>query len=211
MKGRRALGIGLLLMAALAAFGMVASTAEAAPDRLRVTSTVIAPEGQGTVAIIAEDLSEPGLIAWTIDVSYDLGLVHAIDCMAALGGVCSPAFEIDVVRTTGASAAGSTEDTVLATFMFECGTSEGTSPLRLEVDIWGSAIPEDPRPELDLQDGTITCVAPAPAATATPAPSLPSTGSGPSTSSAWQWAVAILSGTGASLVGIWALRGERVP
>ena len=213
MKGRRALGIGLLLMAALAAFGMVASTAEAAPDRLAVGSASAGTGEKVSVTLVASDLANP-LVVWTVDITHDGSLLELVECEGQNGSICGPLFGPETTRITGASSSGLEGVVELATLTYRCGDEGGTSALTLEVDTWGGAeIPENPPREVNVSNGGVSC---APIIIDTfPTPTqtiiLPPTGTGPSTSSAWQWAVAILSATGASLLGIWALRRERVP
>lgn len=203
MKGQRALGIGFAV-AALAAFGMVATTAHAAPDRLRVASLTIAPGEQGAVGIIAEDLSTPGATSWSVDLTWAEGVVDAVSCASDVSE-CSTEFASNTGRVTGASSAGLASNTVLAAFTFQCGPDEGTSDLTLTINAWPN--------EVDIQNGAITCaeeVTPPPEATATPATlSLPPTGAGPANGGgAWLWAAALLSAMGAALIGVWTLRRE---
>lgn len=198
----------VIAVAALAAFGMMASTAEASPDRLRAASITMAPGEHGAIGIMAEDLSEPGLSAWSVDITWDEAVVDARFCSSTVSE-CSTEFASNTGRITGASAEGLVEDTILATFTFECGPNEGESAATLSIEVWaeGSTGPADP--DVDIQNGTITCAEPgAPEPTATPASiSLPPTGSGASSGgSAIAWPAALLAAAGAALAGTAALR-----
>lgn len=212
MKESRAVGI-MVALVALAAFGMVAGTAEAAPDRLRVASMTIAPGEQGAVAIMAEDLLPPGIGAWSVDITWDDAAVDAVSCSSAVSE-CSTEYASNTGRVTGASAEGLVADTILATFTFECGPNEGVSDLTLTIDVWANSSIIDPGddPDVDVENGTITCVeASTPEPTATPSPlSLPPTGTGASSGGGTiMWAAAMLAAAGTSLVGIAVLRRER--
>ena len=208
------LSFAIAVFVALAAFGMVASTAEAGdPGTIGIESATATVGERIEVELAAERIPAPGLGAWTVDIQYDPSVVRAIDCTAHQNGVCNPQYANDRLRVTGASATGLDGHVSLATVVFQCGQRDGISELLLSQKYFTIAGLGPAKPA--LENGAITCVAlptPAPSATATPAPvSLPPTGAGPSNGgSAWKWGIAILSATGASLVGIWALRRGRV-
>lgn len=206
MKGSRAVGVVVALVA-LAAFGMVAGTAEAAPDVVSVDSIEVEVGREGTVSVRASDIAAPGLGVWTVDISYDTSVVDFVACVGDNGTICGPQFGPQTLRVTGASAAGLTGEATLAVVTFAC-VQEGVSELSISVDVWGQpSIDFGESPE--IENGAVRCVEPStPEATATAAPlSLPPTGTGASRGgSAIVWSIAVLAAAGAALVGSAALR-----
>lgn len=137
-----ALGAGLALVVAFLATGQ----ASAATGTLSIGSGTVSPGGQRQVALEALGVTNPGLGAWSIDISYDPAIVTPVACDPQSGSVCNPNYGEDVVRVSGASGVGREGDSTLALITFECGESEGTSPLTIDA--------------ADLADGTLGAPAP---------------------------------------------------
>lgn len=131
------------------------------------TPTVSAPP-EGTVSIgsavfpdvvelQALDVTSPGLGAWTIDITYDPSVVFVLNCAPGAGGHCSPEFDSDTIRVTGASATGLEGDTTLATIQLFC-VAAGVSPLTLYVQVFADATVGDPQDiNPTVVDGSYTC------------------------------------------------------
>ncbi|MEX2159331.1 MAG: cohesin domain-containing protein [Dehalococcoidia bacterium] len=106
------------------------------------------------------DFPDPGLGAWTVDITYDASVVSITNCNADTAGgtnVCNDAFADDTVRIAGAVAEGLTGDIVLGTLTFRCETA-GTSPLTLSLDVLADGTLGAPteRPA-NVVDGSVTC------------------------------------------------------
>jgi hypothetical protein len=124
---------------------IVIDSASAAVDELAV------------VNVDSLNIPEPGLGAWTIDVTYDPTVVSAVACIPENGSVCNPAFDDDTVRITGASAGGVVGDATLSALSFNCDV-EGTSPLTLDVPLLVDATIGAPQDvTAGTQNGAITC------------------------------------------------------
>ena len=145
------------------------------PVLVSISSLVMDVGDQADVELEIHDVKDPGLGAWTIDVSYDPTVVNAKSCSAQHGGVCNPAFTENMVRITGASAGGLDGDTILGFITFTCKTS-GISPLVISVSVLADATIGDPQ-DMDfiLEHGEITCGG-TPTPTDTPTPDGPPTG-----------------------------------
>lgn len=103
---------------------------------------------------------DPGLGAWTVDITYDASVVSATNCNADTSGgssVCNDAFDDDTIRIAGAAGRGLTGDIVLGTLTFRCETA-GTSPLVLSLDVLADGTLGNPteRPA-NVVDGSVTC------------------------------------------------------
>jgi hypothetical protein len=196
----------LLVVAAVAGVGLLASTAWAAAG-VSIGSASVAPGGEGSVDLEATGIGDPGLGAWTLDITYDPDVVSVASCSPQQGGVCNPAFADDMIRVTGASASGLEGDTTLATITFECGDEEGSSDLDISINVLADATIGDPQPiEGTASGGSIDCEV---QATSTIVPrDLGPTGAGPgSDGSDFGWPIAALAGAGlAALAGFGALR-----
>lgn len=205
------LGVGLL----------AASHVSAQSESVSISRVTNAPGADGTVDLSALGIGSAGLGAWEIGIVYDPALVTPTSCSPQQGGVCNLSFTSDQVRVVGASASGLTGDTTLANITFQCGSSEGTSPLTLVVSVLADATPGGPQPiSADIANGSVTCTdvaGPQPTAstddeeptpTAAPVVSLPGTGSGGAGGgSAIAWLTAILASTGLiAIVSLGALR-----
>ncbi|MCH8009158.1 MAG: hypothetical protein IIC91_09860 [Chloroflexi bacterium] len=147
------------ILIVLAALAFVAFPAEAGDGGVIRAGSYSAGVGEEvTVVLVAVGIPEPGLGAWTIDMTYDTAVVTATGCEAQLGGVCSPAFMDDTVRTTGALAAGVLGSFSLTTFSFRCEVA-GTSELILTEEVLTTAEPVQEGTIL-LDNGSITCTEP---------------------------------------------------
>ena len=207
------LGVGLL----------AASHVSAQSESISVSRITNAPGASGTVDLSALGIGSSGLGAWEIGIVYDPALVTPTSCSPQQGGVCNLSFTSNQVRVVGASGSGLTGDTTLANITFQCGSSEGTSPLTLVVAVLADATPGGPLPiSADIANGSVTCTDVAgpqptaltddddaePTATEAPAVSLPESGSGGAGGgSAIAWLTAVLASTGLlAIVSLGALR-----
>ncbi|MEX0786975.1 MAG: cohesin domain-containing protein [Dehalococcoidia bacterium] len=160
MSGRRTLGLSLVgaavaIVVVLVA-GILATPASAASGTAQIGSASIA-SGSSSVDVSALNVGDPGLGAWSIDVTFDTAVVDATDCGAEQGGVCNPDFAADKVRFTGANAGGLEGTTVLADITFQC-VANGTSALTLTLNIFSDATIGGPQPiTATIQNGTFTC------------------------------------------------------
>jgi hypothetical protein len=201
MTGKKAMRLGFVGIAAVAAVGVVlmASQVFAASGTASVGSESVAPGEQGAVDVEALGVTSPGLGAWTIDVEYDPDVVTAVGCDAEQeSSVCNSAYAADTVRLTGATATGLEGDSLLGTIVFECGDDEGTSPLEISLFTFADATLGGPMDiDADTVDGEIACE-----------PGLPATGTGGGDSGgALGWLIAALAAVGvAGVAGFGALR-----
>ena len=146
-------GIGAALVAVL----VLAGSAFAQDGGVSISDGSAATDGSGDVTLDVSDVGDPGLGAWTIDISFDNDLLTASDCTAEQGGVCNPEFEDTMVRITGASAGGLEGDTNLGSITFDCN-GEGESDLTISISVFADATIGDPQ-DLDptISNGTFTC------------------------------------------------------
>ncbi len=145
------------------------------PAVVSISSLAMDVPDQADVEVEIRDVKDPGLGAWTIDISYDSAVVTAKDCSPQNGSVCNPDFGVnhDTVRITGARAGGLEGDTVLGSITFTCKTS-GISSLVIAVPLLVDATIGAPQPmDYVTETGTITC-----GGTPTPVPPLPSGSNG---------------------------------
>jgi hypothetical protein len=194
-----------VLVAAAAGLGTVVPA-----DDLSAGSAVIAI-GSGTANageeawgdLQALGVPEPGLQAWTIDISYNPSIVSLTGCQSNVGSVCVLSYGTQIDRITGASATGLAGDATLATMTYRCEAA-GVSPLELVVIVLSdSGSPEEPNADHTVQNSTIACVEPSePTATeessptATTASLLPPTGTGNESGDALRWLILTLTGAG---------------
>lgn len=162
MNGISGLRLGLASVAAMAAVLLgglfVASTAYAQENGVDIQSGTAEAGGEGSVTVEALDISDPGLGAWTLDISYDDSLISAVDCTPEQGGVCNPNFADGMVRITGASAGGLHGDSTLGVIVFECGTDAGESDLTIGVFTFADATIGSPTDiDVTVSNGTFTC------------------------------------------------------
>jgi hypothetical protein len=177
------------LVAGILAF----SVASAASGKLTIGSATVAPGGQGLVNLEVEDVTAPGLGAWTIDIAYDSTAVAAIACNPQQG-VCNADYAAETVRFTGAVANGLVGDTTLGSITFQCAESTGSSVLTVSPQVFADATLGRPQDiDATVQNGSIACVdvpptvppvptstpgEPAPTDTAAPAATSTPTGKG---------------------------------
>ncbi len=201
MNGIGALRLGLVGVAAVAAVLLtgllLASTAYAQEDGVDVHDGSAELGGEGSVTVGAHDIGDPGLGAWTLDISYDSSLISAVDCTPEQGGVCNPNFADGMVRLTGASAGGLNGDSTLGVIDFECGDDGGTSDLTISIFTFADATIGGPLPiDASVSNGTFTCIAGGPAA---------GTGFAPDSTS-FGWLLAVLAYLGVAGLAVGALR-----
>ncbi len=153
---KRSVGISAVIAAAIAVL-ILAGTAFAQDGGVSVSDGTAEDGASGDVTVDVSDVGDPGLGAWTIDISYDNDLLTATDCGAEQGGVCNENFSDDSVRVTGASAGGLEGDTNLGSITFECN-GEGESDLTISLSVFADATigaPQDLDPS--TSNGTFTC------------------------------------------------------
>jgi hypothetical protein len=198
-KGRR---LGLLFIAAAVVGALLASAAWAQEDpAVSIGSGAVEPGGEVSVELESLNVGEPGLGAWSIDITYDPDVVTPVECDTEHGAVCNTEFDDDTIRTAGATAVGIEGDTLLATITFECGDEEGESPLTISLPDFADATIGGPQQiDADIVDGTITC-GDAP----TPPPSLAPTGTGGSAGSDASLLIGLLAAAGLAALGVGAL------
>jgi hypothetical protein len=111
-----------------------------------------------TATIEALGVTEPGLGAWTVEVTYDPDIVSAVSCEASPPpSACNAHKDERTVRFAGAAAMGVAGDVTLATITFRCEAA-GTSPLAVTLEILADATIGDPRPiDGSIEDGQVTC------------------------------------------------------
>lgn len=154
-------GIVVRLLAAAAAAVVltlgVATLASAQEEMVSIDSASVNVGAEGAVGVDALNIPEPGLGAWTIDVTYDPAVLTPTACIPEQGGVCNPAFESNIVRITGASASGVVGSNSLGAITFRCET-EGSSALNVSVPLIVDATVGDPQPIVaGTQNGSVAC------------------------------------------------------
>jgi hypothetical protein len=154
----KGLRIGFALIAVAATF-FVAVPAAAAGEVVVAGSATINVNGSGAIDLNVQNIGQPGLGAWSLDITYDPAIIAAVGCSPQQGSVCNPAFAPNVVRVSGANSGGLDGNTTLADILFRCAT-EGTSAITLSVNILADATIGDPQPiEAAVQNGGVTCTA----------------------------------------------------
>lgn len=213
LKGLKLGVLGLGIIAALIGGLILTAQVSAQGESVSIGDATAAPGGEATVELSALGIGDPGLGAWTIDVSYDNSVVSVSDCAEEAGSVCNPAFDDSTVRVTGASATGHEGDTVLAGITFECGDAEGTSDLTVTINVLADATVGDPQDiAATTSDGSITCAEPEPDPTATTGdvvgpPDVGTGFDGSSSNGSLLWLVGLLAVIGAAgIAGFGALR-----
>ena len=110
-------GFALRALAALAAALVIviglAATASAQEKLITIDTASAAVGEMAAVNVNALNIPEPGLGAWTLDITYDPAVVFASACIPESGSVCNPEFDSQTVRITGASAGGVVGDASL--------------------------------------------------------------------------------------------------
>lgn len=159
-----------------------ASTVGAQDQVVTVTidSLTLTVGGEGSVNLHVADYPEPGLPAWTIDISYDGQVLSVIECSPSGNAVCQTDYREATIRVTGATEKGLVGDFALAAIRFRCH-DHGRSSLTLTLEVFGPAIGFPP--EAEVLDGAIVCEEATEATatgvasrSATPPPQLPPTG-----------------------------------
>ncbi len=191
----------------------------------RISATLSVQAGTGvvggiaTVNIVASHMLEPGLGAWTVDMTFDPSRlsptsVNQRGCTGYFGTVCSMHYSATQARFTGASASGLLGDITLGTAFFRC-LGPGTTAVSLTTNVFADANPNSPQNiDVDINNGTVTCLEPAttvpPVATPTPPSSLPPSGGGNGRQpiTPW-WPVALLAAGGAMAFGAVWMRRRR--
>ena len=163
MNGRNGLPIRVVAAAALAlaiAMGIVASASAQEEELISIGSASLSVGAEGSVSVNALNIPDPGLGAWTIDITYDPVVVSVVACVGEHGGVCNPAFESNILRITGATASGIIGDNSLGSAVFRCN-AVGTSSLTVNVPLLVDGTIGDPQPVVAAtQNGVISCTTP---------------------------------------------------
>lgn len=137
--------------------GVLVTNVSAQQPSVSVGSSSATVGGEASVTVMALGIADPGLGAWTLDITYDAALLTALACIPEQGGVCNPMFDSNVVRITGASASGVAGDTSLGAITFRCD-AEGTSVLDLNIVLIVDATIGDPQAiDASASDGSIEC------------------------------------------------------
>ncbi|MEX2160164.1 MAG: hypothetical protein WEB04_12255 [Dehalococcoidia bacterium] len=159
MNITKRLGLGLAIVAAAVLAVVAISQVSASFDNIIMERATVEPNHEATVDLLADDIDDPGLGAWEIGIIYNPAIVsvNANSCVGHNGSVCNPMFASNQVRVVGASTNGF-NDGSLASITFRCGSTTGTSPLTLVIDVIADATEFEPQP-LDVKqfDGSITC------------------------------------------------------
>jgi hypothetical protein len=120
--------LGVLAGVALAATFLMGSTASAgAGPTVSIGRTTVVGGGMGDVDIIAHNIPQPGLGAWTIDVVYDETVIEPQSCGEASGSVCNFDYGTNLIRVVGAKADGLKGTIGLASITFRCLRTGSTS------------------------------------------------------------------------------------
>jgi hypothetical protein len=163
------------LLAVLAVGGGLAVASRASAGTATVSAGSGATNvGQTTeIALRATSVGEPGLGAWTVNVSYNPEIVNVTDCDPEGGGVCNPAFGEHTVRANGTNLSGLVGDSTLATLVVRCKTP-GSSELTVSLSVFADATIGGPQPiDAAVVNGKVTCLAEG-VPTPTPKPTEPS-------------------------------------
>lgn len=149
------------LLAVLAVGGWLAVASRASAGTATVSAGFGATNvGRTTeIALRAMSVGEPGLGAWTVDVSYNPEIVNVTDCDPEGGGVCNPGFGEHTVRTSGTNVNGLVGDSTLATLVVQCKTP-GSSELNVTLSVFADATIGGPLPiDAAALNGKVTCLA----------------------------------------------------
>lgn len=163
-----ALATGLALVAGLLAAGQ----ASAATGTLSIDSATASPGAERAVSLEALGVTDPGLGAWSIDITYDPTAVTPVDCGPQSGSVCNPHYpqstaeagdppwSTGTVRVSGAAGVGLEGDSTLAVITFQCAPAEGSSALTLNAPEFADGTPGAPAEiTATVVNGSITCQA----------------------------------------------------
>ena len=161
MDARKGIVVRLIIAAAAAVVMVVGvvTIASAQEELVSIESASLNVGAEGSVDLSAFNILDPGLGAWTIDITYDPVAISAVVCISERS-TCNAAFEDNVVRIVGAAANGIVGDTSLAAIVFRCN-AVGTSTLIVNVPLLVDGTVGDPQPIVAAtQNGSITCSAP---------------------------------------------------
>ena len=154
--GRAAKGL-LLLAGLLVGLSLAADASAGTAPAVRIARTTIAVGSQGDVDITAENIAEPGLGAWSIDVVYDPSAVTPLGCGEASGSLCNLEFTPEFIRIVGAKATGLVGDSQLASLTFACD-HQGASTLTMSLIEFHDATEGDPmRISAQTIEGAVYC------------------------------------------------------
>ncbi|MCH8009159.1 MAG: hypothetical protein IIC91_09865 [Chloroflexi bacterium] len=126
------------------------------PDLITISSFDLEVGRQGTVRVEAERVAQPGVGAWTLDISYDASVVSFLGCevldeLSECSGESAA-----TVHVRGASAEGLQPGTVLAELEFRCD-QPGATDLRTEVKNWSVAGIGFMDRLVDVEEGRVLC------------------------------------------------------
>lgn len=125
---------------------------------MRVGSLSQGIDQVGVVYLQARNMPLPGLGAWTINVTYDGGIVESTACAGLAGGICNASYDVNTVRAVGAvGSSGYTGNTDLAALSFRC-LEEGESALHVTLFVLVDGSTGEPQPiDAVVEHGTISC------------------------------------------------------
>ncbi len=158
------IALGAVLALAIAVGITTTQTSAAAAGSLDVQSASTGVGASVGINVSALGVGDPGLGAWSVDVSYDSAIVSvdACDPGATAGGICNAAYTSNSVRIVGASASGIEGDIILATITFSCD-AEGVSQLTPANNVFADATLGGPQAmDPSMQGGQISCGVQAP-------------------------------------------------
>ena len=107
LKPNRLKLLGAIALAIVAlAFLMVpsgsAGPAGGAPT-VSVSTIQVGLGGQGTASLVVSNVPPSGVAAWTVDISYNGGIVSVVDCTGLVGGICNQNFGDQLMRVAGST------------------------------------------------------------------------------------------------------------
>lgn len=157
MWNKRTLGAILAMALGVLLLWQSADAAGTGPT-VRAGRVTIGSTGQGSVQLLAQNLTSPGLGAWEVNVTYNPDIVTLASCTPRAGAICNAVFAPNTARSVGATASGITGTSVsLATLAFTCDQI-GSTTLTLQVDVFVNATPSNPQPiSHKVVNGMITC------------------------------------------------------
>ncbi|MCH7578890.1 MAG: hypothetical protein IIB22_01450 [Chloroflexi bacterium] len=142
---------------------LLTSQASAAPSAggtptISVSTIQVGVGGQGTAELVVSGVPSAGIGSWTVDVSYNSGVVSVADCTGLLGGVCNANLGPSLMRVVGATAGGIFTTSTLATITFTCNAL-GTSVTGLSVSLLADTDISDPQEYSPIViNGSVVCV-----------------------------------------------------
>ncbi|MCH8008401.1 MAG: hypothetical protein IIC91_06005 [Chloroflexi bacterium] len=188
-----------LLLGSLLVFAALTATAVRAQDvdqafTISIGSSTTDVGSQSSVELLIDDINASPVSVWTIDVAYLNDIISPVECQPLKNSVCDLEHRPNMLRVTGASAPGLTEETVLAVITFQC-QQRGASPLSLAINLFddGGVVYD-----VQVEDGELTCQDTT-EPTKTPEITLPSTGTG-SGGAGSNWPTVLLLSAGAGLL-----------